>query len=162
MVTVRQYEDSDLEGVISGWENASKIAHPFLKMDFLAQERKYIPELFMPIADTWIVALDNLVVGFIALIGNEVGAIFLQPEHHDKKMGKLMMDKAQELHGDLEVEVFERNQIGRNFYRQYGFKLIEEKTHEQTGERILRLKFTAEKSVERSLEKPGAFSEGTA
>ena len=60
-------------------------------------------------------------------------------------MGKLMVDKAQELHGDLEVEVFEKNSIGRNFYAKYGFKLIEEKVHEQTGERVLRLKFSANK-----------------
>ena len=143
MHIIRQYKKGDLDGVLSSWENASKIAHPFLKEDFLAQERKNIPELYLPNADTWVVDTDNQVIGFIALIGNEVGAIFLQPEHQGKKMGKLMMDKAQELHGDLEVEVFEKNSIGRNFYAKYGFKLIEDKVHEQTGERVLHLKFTA-------------------
>ncbi len=63
--------------------------------------------------------------------------------------GKALMDKAQELHGDLEVEVFEKNSIGRNFYSQYGFKLVEEKIHEPTGEQLLRLKFTANKSSKR-------------
>lgn len=143
MHIIRKYKDADLDGVLSSWENASKIAHPFLKEDFLAQERKNIPELFLPKADTWVVAVDDQVVGFIALIGNEVGAIFLQPEHQGKKMGKLMMDKAQELHGDLKVEVFEKNSMGRDFYAQYGFELTEEKVHEQTGERILCLEFAA-------------------
>lgn len=117
----------------------------FLEENFLAQERKNIPDLYLPNADTWVVEIGNQVVGFIALIGNEVGAIFLQPEHQGKKMGKLMMDKAQELHGDLEVEVFEKNSIGCDFYAQYGFKLMEKKIHEQTGERLLRLEFTATK-----------------
>ena len=143
MHMIRQYEDADLDSVLSSWENASKVAHPFLKEEFQAQERKNIPELYIPNADTWVVEVDDQVVGFIALIGNEVGAIFLQPVHQGKKIGKLMMDKAKELHGDLEVEVFERNSIGRNFYAQYGFKLIEEKVHEPTGERLLRLKYTA-------------------
>ena len=142
MHMIRQYEDADLDSVLSSWENASKVAHPFLKEEFQAQERKNIPELYIPNADTWVVEVDDQVVGFIALIGNEVGAIFLQPAHQGKKVGKLMMDKAKELHGDLEVEVFERNSIGRNFYAQYGFKLIEEKVHEPTGERLLRLKYT--------------------
>ena len=145
MHVIRKYKDSDLDDVLSSWENASKFAHPFLEEDFLVQERKNIPELYLPNADTWVVDADNQVVGFIALIGNEVGAIFLQPEYQGKKIGKLMMDKAQELHGDLEVEVFEKNSIGRNFYARYGFKLIEEKVHEQTGERVLRLKFTPNK-----------------
>ena len=57
-----------------------------------------------------------------------------------------MVDKAQELHGDLEVEVFKKNLIGRNFYVKYGFKLIKEKVHEQTDEQVLRLKFTDNKT----------------
>ncbi len=145
MHTIRQYKESDLECVLSSWENASRIAHPFLTENFLAQERKNIPELYLPNADTWVIDIDNIVAGFIALIGNEVGAIFLQPEHQGKKLGKLMMDKAQELQGDIEVEVFKKNTIGRNFYAQYGFKLMKEKLHEATGEKILRLKFTAKK-----------------
>ncbi len=96
-------------------------------------------------ADTWVVEIDNQVIGFIALIGNEIGGIFLQPEYQGKKIGKLMMDKAQEIHGDLEVEVFVKNSIGRKFYSQYGFELLEEKTHEPTGEKILHLKFTSNK-----------------
>lgn len=140
---IRQYLHSDLNELLSAWENASKIAHRFLNEDFLAQERKNIPEIYLPNADTWVVEVNNHVVGFIALIGNEVGAIFLQPEHQGKKIGRLMMDKAQALHGDLEVDVFEKNSIGRHFYNQYGFKRIEMKIHEQTGERVLRLKFTA-------------------
>ena len=146
MHVIRKYKDVDLDGVLSSWENTQKMAHSFLKEDFQAQERKNIQELYLPNADTWVVEDDNQVIGFIALIGNEIGGIFLQPDHHGKKVGKLMMDKAQELQGDLKVEVFEKNSIGRNFYAKYGFKLIEEKVHEQTGERVLRLKFTANKT----------------
>lgn len=139
--TIRQYKDADLDGVLSAWENASKIAHPFLAEDFIKQERINIPELYIPNTDTWVVDFDSKVVGFIALMGNEVGAIFLQPQHQGKKIGKLMMDKAKEIHGDLEVEVFVKNSIGRNFYEKYGFKLIEEKNHEPTGEQLHRLKY---------------------
>ncbi|GJL60585.1 MAG: acetyltransferase [Nitrospirales bacterium] len=116
---IRQHEDADLKDVMSAWENASKITHPLLPEKFQAQEGKDILELYLPDADTWVTEVDNQVAGFIALMGNEIGAIFLQPEHQRKKIGKLMMDKAQELHGALEVEVFEKNSIGRNFYSQY-------------------------------------------
>ena len=143
MYVIRQYEDSDLESVLSAWENASKLAHPFLSEEFLAQERKNIPEIYLPNADTWVAEVEGEVVGFVALIGNEVGAIFLQPQHHGKGVGKALMDKAQELHGNLEVEVFRDNKIGRAFYSRYGFELLAEKVHEPTGQQLLRLKFTA-------------------
>ncbi len=145
MHTIRQYIESDLDDVLSAWENANKLAHPFLKEEFVDQVRKDIPALYLPNADTWVIEDEdeNKVVGFIALIGNEVGAIFLQPEHHGKKLGKMMMDIAQQLNGDLEVEVFEKNSIGRKFYEQYGFKQIDEMDHEASGEHVLRLKYTA-------------------
>ena len=97
----------------------------------------------MPNSDTWVLEIDGKVEGFIALMGNEVGALFLQPEYHGKGAGKALMDKAQELHGDLEVEVFKENLKGRNFYSRYGFEYLEEKFHEPTGQQLLRLKFTA-------------------
>jgi putative acetyltransferase len=143
MHVIRQYTNSDLDDVLSSWENTQTLAHPFLPEAFQKQEKKNIRELYLPNADSWVAELDSQVVGFIALIGNEIGGLFVQPTHHGKKLGKLLVDKAQELQGDLEVEVFVKNDIGRNFYSQYGFKLVEDKVHEPTGEQLLRLKFTA-------------------
>lgn len=145
-VKIRQYENSDLDAVLASWETATRLAHPFMTDEFIAQERINVAEIYMPNTDTWIVDIDGNVEGFIALMGNEVGAIFLQPKYHGKGAGKALMDKAQELHGDLEVEVFKANSIGRKFYSRYGFKHLDEKLHEPTGQQVLRLKFTANKS----------------
>jgi putative acetyltransferase len=142
-VQVREYRKSDLEAVLSSWEEATRLAHPFMTDEFISQERKNVAEIYLPNTDMWVVETDNKVEGFIALMGNEVGAIFLQPDFHGRGAGKALMDKAQELHGDLEVEVFKENDIGRKFYSQYGFKLLGEKLHEPTGQQVLRLKFTA-------------------
>ncbi|PCI79349.1 MAG: GNAT family N-acetyltransferase [SAR86 cluster bacterium] len=138
---IRHYVEGDLEGVLSSWESASKIAHPFLKEEFLETERYNIPNVYMPNADTWVAEVKGNVVGFIALIGNEVGAIFLDPKFQGIGIGKALMDKAQELHGTLEVEVFKANSIGRKFYGRYGFEFLAESTHEPTNQGVLRLKF---------------------
>jgi|TARA_B110001469_G_scaffold126104_1_gene142905 putative acetyltransferase len=111
--------------------------------DFLAQERKNVGEIYMPNTDTWVAELDGNVVGFVALMGNEIGAIFLLPNYHGKGIGKALMDKANELHSSLEVEVFKANAIGRKFYSRYGFEFLDEKHHEPTGQPLLRLRFMA-------------------
>ena len=144
---IRQYKHSDLGSVLSSWERATRLAHPFMTDEFIANERKNVAEIYLPNTDTWVIKFDEEVKGFIALMGNEVGAIFLQPEFHGKGAGKALMDKAQELHRDLEVEVFKENSIGRKFYSQYGFEFLEQKLHEPTGQQVLRLKFTANKRV---------------
>lgn len=138
---------SDLNAVLDSWEVATRLAHKFMTDDFIAQERKNVADVYLPNTDTWVAEVNNEVQGFIALMGNEVGAIFLQPHCHGKGIGKALMDKAQELHGDLEVEVFKDNSIGRKFYSQYGFEFLEEKLHELTEQPVLRLKFIASKRV---------------
>ncbi len=102
----------------------------------------HVRRVYLPNADTWVVETDGKVIGFIALIANEVGAIFVQPEFHGTGAGRSLMDKAREIHGDLEVEVFEANSIGRNFYSRYGFRFLCETNHQATGNKVLRLKLT--------------------
>lgn len=138
---IRKYKDSDLNAILSSWESATRLAHPFFSEAFIEQERHNIPNVYLPNADTWVIEEDGKVFGFIALIGNEVGAIFVDPEFHGTGAGWALMEKAQELQGDLEVEVFEENSIGRNFYEKYGFDLLSESVHEETGNKLLRLKF---------------------
>jgi putative acetyltransferase len=145
-VLIRQYNESDLEAVLSSWESATRLAHPFMTDEFLVQERKNTAEIYLPNTNTWVMEINKEVVGFIALMGNEVGAIFLQPEHHGKGAGKALMDKARELRGELEVEVFSANSIGREFYSKYGFEFLEEKLHEPTGQQVLRLIFPAKEA----------------
>lgn len=143
---IRQYENSDLEAVLSSWETATRLAHPFMTDEFIAQERINVAEIYLPNTDTWVVEVEGLVKGFVALMGNEVGAIFLQPECHGQGLGKALIDKARALQGDLEVEVFKENTMGVKFYSKYGFEQLEEKLHEPTGQQLLRLKFTANES----------------
>ncbi|ETN92747.1 putative acetyltransferase [Gammaproteobacteria bacterium MOLA455] len=140
---IRAYENTDLNAVLSSWEVATRLAHPFMTEEFVAQERINVAEIYMPNTETWVLEINGHVEGFIAIMGNEVAAIFLQPQHHGKGGGKALMDKARALHGDLEVEVFKVNTIGRDFYERYGFEYLEEKLHEPTGQPLLRLKFTA-------------------
>ncbi len=138
---IREYQPADLDDVLASWESASRLAHPFLQEDFLEQERHNIPNLYLPNAETWVIEHEKQVIGFIALLGNEVGAIFVKPEFHGTGAGKALMDKARELRGNLQVEVFEANSIGRRFYERYGFQALSESTHEPTGNRLLRLQF---------------------
>ena len=137
---IRKYRDQDLDDLLAAWASAAAIAHPFLTQDFLALERENIPNLYLPNAETWVFEDEGRVVGFVALLGNEVGAIFVHPNQQRRGVGRQLMDKAKELRGELIVEVFKANSIGRAFYAKYGFESVAEKVHEQTGFELLRLR----------------------
>jgi putative acetyltransferase len=119
------------------------LAHPFLSQDFLDLERHNIPNVYLPKAETWVWEADGHVVGFISLLGNEVGAIFVDPEFHRSGIGRALMDRARAVRGALEVEVFERNLLARAFYAKQGFEFMHQKVHDQTGFVVLRLRLAA-------------------
>ena len=39
---IRQYKDNDLESVLSSWASATRLAHPFMTDQFIAQARENV------------------------------------------------------------------------------------------------------------------------
>lgn len=139
---IRAYQEQDLESVLAVWYSASQVAHPFLDEDFFAQERQNIATMYIPNAETWVYELDDIVVGFVSLIGNEVGGLFVDAEHQRQGIGHSLMDKARSIRDDLMLDVFKDNLVGRRFYEKYGFVQVGEHLHEATGHLQLRLQLT--------------------
>ncbi len=136
---IRKYDTDDRAELLDVWYDASQIAHPFWTSDLFEQERRDISQEFLPIAETWVFEREGQVVGFISLLGNEVGGIFVAPTRHGQGIGRALMDHARASRDHLKLEVFEANEIGRAFYDAYGFGLIGERLDEKTGLRLLRL-----------------------
>ncbi|MEW6991806.1 GNAT family N-acetyltransferase [Colwelliaceae bacterium 6441] len=145
---IRPYQPKDLSDLLSTWEAASRLAHPFMLDDFFVQERENIPKFYLPNTDTWVVTIDEKVVGFIALIVSksnteiacEIGGLFVAPSFHRHGLGKSLIDSAAQQYGHLRVKVFKDNMIGRKFYQKYGFEFIEELVWENTGDILFYLK----------------------
>ncbi len=137
---IRKYDTGDLAELLDVWYDAAQIAHPFWTRDLLEQERRDISEKFLPIAETWVFEKEGRVVGFIALLGDEVGGIFVAPTQHGQGIGRALMDHARASRDHLELEVFEANEIGRAFYDAYGFAVVGERLDEKTELRLLRLR----------------------
>ncbi|MEO9801730.1 MAG: GNAT family N-acetyltransferase [Reichenbachiella sp.] len=139
--TIRAFKETDTDTLINVWYQSSSLAHPFLTADFMEQEKKNIREIYIPNTLTWVVTTDDQIDGFISMISNEVGAIFVHPNKHGQGLGKQLMDHVSLLHSELEVEVFKNNSIGRAFYDRYGFEQIAESVHEPTNQKLIRMKY---------------------
>lgn len=139
---IRKYQEHDIETVVSVWRRASELAHPFLTEAFLDQEDGNMRNIYLAYAETWVMEVGGAVVGFIALIENEIGGLFLDPEFHGQGLGRALVDKAVAEKGALKVEVFKENVIGRRFYDAYGFRGSEEFVHEASGQVTLRMAYT--------------------
>lgn len=138
---IRKHKEQDLEQIIDVWYQSSTLAHPFLSSSFVEKVKSDMTNIYIPNSETWVYEIDNLIVGFISMLDNEIGGLFVLPNNHSKGIGTKLVDFIKREHTVLEVEVFEKNLIGRAFYDKYGFKRIKKYNHKESGSEVLRLKF---------------------
>lgn len=141
---LRPYRPADLADVLAAWAAASRLAHDFLDAAFLAEERERLARQWLPSSDTTVATgPGGGVVGFVSLVGAEVGGLFVHPDHHRRGIGRALMDHAvATVEGAVELDVFDANMIGRAFYRTYGFVEVGRGVDEGTGLPVRRLRYT--------------------
>ncbi len=103
---IRKHKEIDLEDIIKIWLQASPIAHPFLNASFVKKVEYDMRTHYIPNSDTWVYVKNNTIIGFISMIGNEIGGLFVLPIYHSKGIGTQLVNFIRESHNELEVEVF--------------------------------------------------------
>lgn len=141
---IRPYDSDDRDGLLAAWAASAAVAYPFWTSARFERERKDIAEKFLPIAETHVFERDGSIVGFISLLDNEIGGIFVTPRYQRHGIGRALMDLARSSRDHLELEVFEANELGRAFYAAYGFGVVGERMDEETGQRVLRLRLSSD------------------
>ena len=137
---IRKYKESEIPVLLEIWEKASRLAHPFLTEDFTQMVKKAMTDTYLPNSNTWIYEENNKIIGFISMMENEIGGLFVNPDHHSKGTGTALVNHMKSLFDELEVEVFDQNKIGKPFYEKYGFKVIKEYIMDGTNQKVLRMK----------------------
>lgn len=136
---IRDYNQSDADQIVEIWRSSSAVAHPFLPNEFIETEASNLRNIYLGLAETRVMEINGTIVGFIAMLGTEIGGLFLHPQQHGQGLGWAMVSDAMTRLGSLSVEVFEQNEIGRKFYAACGFRHLSTSIHEQTGEPIMKL-----------------------
>lgn len=137
---IRKYRESEIPELMAIWEMAASVAHPFLDDDFNAMVKTAMTEEYLPNSNTWVYEESGKVVGFISMMENEIGGLFVHPQHHSKGIGTQLVKHIHQFYEELEVEVFEKNKIGKPFYEKYGFEVIKEYTQDATQQQVLRMR----------------------
>lgn len=140
MKMIREHTPEDLEQIMTIWLRSSSLAHPFLNAEFVQKVESDMRNVYIPDSETLVFQEGEDVVGFISMMGNEIGGLFVLPENHSKGIGTQLVNYIRKDFEELVVEVFEKNSIGRRFYDKIGFQFLNQYTHEETGNEVLRLK----------------------
>jgi putative acetyltransferase len=113
---------TDREGLFHIWLRSVRATHTFLSeadiQSFIPLVRDYVASD----AEFWVLCSDSgTVMGFMGMSGSKMDSLFLAPEFQRCGGGRLLVRHAQDLRGELTVDVNEQNTAACRFYEACGF-----------------------------------------
>ena len=130
---IRAFEQHDMEPVVEIWLSASIKAHDFIDAAYWQSHTATMRDVYIPASETYVFEDQSSVQGFCSLLGNQLAALFVDPAHQGKGLGKQLLEHAKNLRGELSFAVYKENAPSVAFYRSQGFAVVREQIDEQTG-----------------------------
>ncbi|WP_323008809.1 GNAT family N-acetyltransferase [Paracoccus sp. (in: a-proteobacteria)] len=124
---------TDIEKLSSIWFEASLKAHPFIGEPRLLEQRRVIEEKYFPKAETWVACHAGEAIGFISLLGNFIGGIFIAPDRQGMGVGRKLIAHALDRKGELSLEVYTANEQAVRFYTSLGFREVSRRDVDDFG-----------------------------
>ncbi|MDJ0595902.1 MAG: GNAT family N-acetyltransferase [Pleurocapsa sp. MO_226.B13] len=135
MIRLRQYQAKD-------WKAIAAI-HDRARLDELRATVGV--EAFLSLADTaeneglfegeiWVACDDEIVVGFVAFVDDEVTWLYVSPNHYRQGIGRRLLRKAiANCDSIINISLLSGNDAALNLYLSEGFKIVETKTGKLNG-----------------------------
>jgi len=121
MIKIRNSRQADSEQVFEIWRRAVLTTHDFLsEADRLAIEievRNFLPTVPLSLA----VNENDQALGFMLVSGSHMEALFIDPSHHGRGIGRALINHALKFHPTLTTDVNEQNRQAAAFYKRMGF-----------------------------------------
>ncbi|MCE8018284.1 GNAT family N-acetyltransferase [Halomonas sp. MCCC 1A17488] len=124
----------DIPQLVDIWLRASLLAHDFIPADFWHARADDMASLYLPGAETFVLEAAERPIGFAALNGDHLEALFVDPEVQNFGHGSRLMAHAMGQRERLTLCVYSRNVRAVSFYRRLGFQVVEERREPLSGE----------------------------
>ncbi len=117
------------------WLRASRRAHDFIPAEFWERHLDAMTHDLLPgVEELLVLEVEGRVIGFAALDGDRLEALFIDPEVQSYGHGSRLMAEAMARRSRLTLCVYSRNVRAVSFYRRLGFRVVDERIEPLTGE----------------------------
>ncbi|MFD1745396.1 GNAT family N-acetyltransferase [Rhizobium helianthi] len=133
-LVIRPYDAAaDLTRLSAIWLSASRIAHPFIGEQQLQEQQVLVETLYLPTAETWVASMTGEAVGFISLLDQFIGGLFIEPCRQGEGIGRALVQHALARKGDLSLDVYTQNRQAFGFYLKLGFQEVSRRSADDQG-----------------------------
>lgn len=130
---IRRLTDEDMDAVLDIWLSASIQAHDFVPPSFWESQVETMRTVYLPASEAYVHCVEIVPIGFYALSGNRLAALFVAPEHQGRGIGTALLAHAKTQRPVLTLSVYKENAAGCRFYLAQGFSVVREQTDAHTG-----------------------------
>lgn len=125
MITIRLSRPEDADRLFQIWRSAVEATHDFLTPEDLEFISGQVREAYLPAASLHLaVDRDDRPLAFMGLDGDMIDTLFVDPAHHGRGVGRLLIGMARAQGRPLRVDVNEQNVRAVGFYERLGFRQI--------------------------------------
>lgn len=131
---IRRGLPADVPRALEIWRAAVDATHGFLTPEDRVEIDRMVAEQFLPQAELWLAEDgDGHVLGFLAMEGDEIDALFVDPAVHGQGYGTALIEHALALSPRATVEASEQASNALPFYEARGFARIERSETDPQG-----------------------------
>jgi len=124
MLDFRPSTPSDLPRVMDIWRAAVDATHDFLAPSDRDAIEAEVLEFFPQVSLLLAIDSSDAPLGFMFLHDGHLEALFVDPDHHGKGIGKALIRNVLGAHPNLTVDVNEQNPKALGFYEHLGFERV--------------------------------------
>ncbi len=139
---IKSYDQKYKQQILAIWEQSVLATHDFLTPNDFSEIKELVQTINFDHFQVYCLTEGDFVIGFMGVAYKKIEMLFLDPKYFGQGLGKLLMNFAiNELAAD-KVDVNEQNLKAVNFYKNFGFEIIERTEKDDQGRNypLLRMK----------------------
>ncbi len=131
---IKPYTPDCQDRVMAIWLESTVQGHPFLPRAYWEKNFPVVRDQYLPSTETTLYVEDGKILGFLSLIdGTFIGALFVDPAHQGKGVGRALVEDAKGRYPQLTLAVYAQNTGAIGFYQRMGFQVVTEQPNEDSG-----------------------------
>lgn len=131
---IRKLRKTDLDEVAYIWLNTNKKAHDFIVETYWDEHFEMVKGMFAQ-AEIYVYEEQGQIKGFVGLDDEYIAGIFVRDKEQSGGIGKQLLDFVKSLKGQLELNVYQKNERAVSFYKREQFEIQCESIDTSTDEK---------------------------
>lgn len=131
---IRPFTKNDIDRVMEIWYSSSIDTYDFIAKKHWDEIKGNVRNKFLN-SNIYVYEESNIIKAFILFDDDYIDELYVDKKYRSLGIGKILLDFVKSFNLELTLNIFQKNERAIEFYKNNGFKIIEENIEESTNEK---------------------------